>query len=491
MIKEFDFDNVPNPYKELDSSKLCEQLARLQRLVKNMDIPVLIIVDGWESAGQSHVIRDLIRELDPRSFKVSAFENPTDEEKVRPFLWRFWNRIPRKGNISIFDRSFYYKIMNQLEIDSAELERDIKDIGSIEKELFDDNTIIIKFFLHQKEKTQKKRIAELKNDKYRTFFVTNRDEEQNKNYKAYLNHFEKVLQLSDFPYSRWHIIYTGDLESASKKVLGTAIDLIQEGVDLIASKQKNRTNYIRTYHLDQRPLDKVDLSLSVNEDSYKEEIKKLQEEAKNIAYKMYTKKIPCVLVFEGMDAAGKGGAIQRLTRMIDPILYEVVPISAPDKTELQYHYLWRFYKNIPRKGNITIFDRSWYGRVLVERIEGFADVSQWDRAYAEINQMEQHLHHFGTMVLKFFLCIDKEEQLRRFRDREAEADKLYKITQEDWRNREKWDSYLEAMNEMLVRTNTDYAPWVILSGQDKKYARIKVLQEFIKYAEKATGLMTS
>ncbi|HHX55006.1 MAG TPA: hypothetical protein GX705_01500, partial [Clostridiales bacterium] len=198
----------------------------------------------------------------------------------------------------------------------------------------------------------------------------------------------------------------------------------------------------------------------------------------------YIKGIPCVLAFEGMDAAGKGGAIERLTRYMDPRGYEVIPTSAPDETEISYNYLWRFYRDFPNKGRISIFDRSWYGRVMVERIEGFAEEAEWKRAYNEINQMEKHLNNFGTLVLKFFVCIDKDEQLERFKDREQEANKLYKITDEDWRNRDKWDEYIIAMNEMLVRTNTEYAPWIIVEGNDKQHARLKVLEKFIEYGRK-------
>lgn len=485
MLLEYDLDSFSNIYKDLDSSALGVQLARLQRKVKNLDIPVLVIIDGWESSGKGHVIKELIRELDPRSFKVSDFENSTDEEKARPFLWRFWNRIPRKGSIAIFDRSFYYKIMDRPKMDRSELQKDIMDICSIEKMLYNSNMIIIKFFLHEKEKTQKRRIEELINDRFRSFFVTNRDKEQNADYKTYLKHFDMIMKLSDFPYSPWIIVNTEDKGEAVKYVLGTAIDKIQAGIDRIMASKRNSVDFTSSYMTATRPLSAVDLGITLEEAAYKEKLKRLQEEAKNIAYELYEKRISCVLVFEGMDAAGKGGAIQRLTRLIDPRLYEVVPVSAPDETEKQYHYLWRFIRNLPKSGNMAVFDRSWYGRVLVERVEGFAAPYEWEQAYEEINDMERHMHNFGTLVLKFFLCIDKAEQLKRFKDREAEADKLYKITEEDWRNREKWDSYLEAMNEMLVRTNTEYAPWIILSGQDKKYARIRVLEEFVRHGKQA------
>lgn len=483
MIKKFDFDKFKSPYGKAKRSELGERLAKLQRLVKSKKVPVLIIIDGWESSGKGYVLNDLIKELDPRSYKVSVFEKPKDEEKERSFLWRFWNRIPKKGDIAIFDRSFYYKVMSQLNIDPDELKRDIKDISSIEKQLIDDGTIIIKYFLHIKEKTQKDRIHELREHKYSEFMVTHRDIEQNEYYEDFCNHFDNILKLSSFKYSRWNIISGENLKAASKAILGTTIDLIQDGLERLEVKGDNCCDYIRKYEAKARPLNNVDLSLTIKQDYYESKLKKLQKEAQKVVYKLYTKGIPGIIVFEGMDASGKGGAIQRLTEYMDPRGYYVIPTSAPDETERQYHYLWRFYRDFPAKGNIAIFDRSWYGRVLVERIEGFADVCEWDRAYEEINHMEKHLHNFGTFIIKFLIYIDNDEQLRRFKDRENESDKAYKITSEDWRNREKWDSYIEAMNEMLVRTDTEYAPWIVVEGQDKKYARIKVLQEFIKQAK--------
>lgn len=484
MIKDYRFDDFKNPYEGFKRSELGNRLARLQRLVKELDIPVLIIVDGWESSGKGYVIKDLIRELDPRTSKVKLFEHPTDEERARPFLWRFWRKIPKKGDIAIFDRSFYFGVMNDIKIKKEQLERDIKDISSIEKQLFDDNMIIIKFFLHQKEKTQEERIKILSKDENRSFFITEADLNQNKDYVDYLNHFDNILQMSNFDYSPWHIIPTEDLKSASKYALGIAIDLIQKGIDIYHSRKTQGGGNKRNFISQDKVIENLDMTQYIEEEIYDKQLERLQEEAQEIAYRLYTKRIPCVIAFEGMDAAGKGGAIQRLTRLIDPRGLQVIPVSAPDETEKRYHYLWRFYRDFPSRGNITIFDRSWYGRVLVERIQGFATTYEWDRAYEEINQMERHLYNFGTLVLKFFICIDKDEQLIRFQDREREADKLYKITAEDWRNRDKWDQYILAMDEMLLRTNTDYAPWIIVEGNDKKYARLKVLKSFTEYGRR-------
>lgn len=483
MLKNYDFDNFDNPYEKFKRTDLGDTLAKHERLISYFKIPVVIIIDGWESSGKGYVLNDLIRELDPRLHKVVVFENPTDEEKERPFLWRFWKSIPKKGHMTIFDRSFYSEIKNSLNMDDKNLKKNISDIAAIEKQLYDDDTIIVKFFLHQKESTQQKRIDDLKMDRYRSFLVTEEDEQQYSNYKEYLAHFDKILKLTDFSYSPWHIVSTENLKSASKCILGTTIESLQLGIDRYIGGLSGGTQYIRDYRSKEKPLERVDLSLKIDEKIYCEQLASLQKEASDLSYELYIKKIPTIIVFEGMDAGGKGGAIQRLTRLIDPRSYEVIPVSAPDETEKQYHYLWRFFKSIPRKGRMAIFDRSWYGRVLVERVESFADTDEWGRAYDEINNMEKHISNYGTLLIKFFIYIDKDEQLSRFKARENEADKLYKITTEDWRNREKWNEYYEAINEMLVRTDSDYSPWIIVEGTDKKYARIKVLKEFIRHAK--------
>ena len=223
-------------------------------------------------------------------------------------------------------------------------------------------------------------------------------------------------------------------------------------------------------------LNQVDLSLKISSEEYKERLKKVQKRLQDLQNQLYEKRIPVVIAFEGWDAAGKGGAIKRLTEPLDPRGYQVNPTSAPNDVEKEHHYLWRFWNTIPKGGHIAIYDRTWYGRVMVERIEGFCTVEEWSRAYAEINEMEEHLYDEGTIVLKFWLHIDKEEQEKRFKERMNNPEKQWKITDEDWRNREKWEQYEEAVNEMIVQTSTTYAPWIVVEANDKYFARIKVLE---------------
>ena len=233
-----------------------------------------------------------------------------------------------------------------------------------------------------------------------------------------------------------------------------------------------------------KKLEDLDLTLKLEKQEYKKRLKKMQFEMLNIQQFLYQNKIGLIIVFEGMDAAGKGGAIKRLTRPLDPRGFVVHPISAPQPHEKRYHYMHRFWRKLPQYGQIAIFDRSWYGRVLVERIEGFAKKQEWSRAYKEINEFERLLTDDDYIIIKFWIHIDKDEQLVRFKERETNPFKMWKLTEEDWRNRKKFDEYVEAANEMFAKTDTENAPWVLIPGNNKLYARIKVLEETIKHVEK-------
>lgn len=223
-------------------------------------------------------------------------------------------------------------------------------------------------------------------------------------------------------------------------------------------------------------LENVNLKLRLARKDYDVELERLQNELHLLAYQVYAQKRPMVIVFEGWDAAGKGGAIKRLTAKMDPRGYVVWPIAAPSGDDKTRHYLYRFWRRLPEQGQIAIFDRSWYGRVLVERVEGFCTEAAWKRAYSEINQFERQLRDFGTIILKFWLHLSQEEQLRRFKEREKTDYKSWKITDEDWRNRGKWEDYERAVEDMLLKTSTHAAPWTVVEANDKWHARVKVLK---------------
>lgn len=475
MLKNFDFNKFQSGYSESKFKSLGRELAQYQRLCHSEGIPVIIMLDGWESSGRGYIMNKLVRELDPKQYKVSVFKNFNKTSNYN-YTHNFWKRLPAKGDVQIFDCSMYHDLFNDLQSDEKLDKLRVNQVMNLEKTLYDDDTIIIKFFLHQTKKRQGQAIEEYQADKHRTFLVSQEDIQQNKNYEKYLDHFDSLINQTDFSFAPWHIISTQDRKIAAKDVMGKTIEQIRINLERIRQKREfEKTWKASSYHIINDVRD-FDLSKKIDPKVYKKELKKLQDEAGKLAYDLHTLNVPVVMAFEGMDAAGKGGSISRLIKNIDARSYRINPTSAPSDLEKDHHYLWRFYNNFPRSGYIAIFDRSWYGRVLVERVEAFANDAQWSRAYREINNMERELVDSGSIVLKFFLLISKEEQMRRFEDREK--DKPHKITEEDWRNREKWDDYVLAINEMIYNTDTSYAPWTIVSSEDKYYARIRVLKEF-------------
>lgn len=312
--------------------------------------------------------------------------------------------------------------------------------------------------------------------------VSKKDINQNKKYDEYLKHFDDVLKKTNSEIAPWQIVPSANRKLASKHVMGTSIEIIEDGIKRIKERREEDKTYRHQPTKIEKSIEDFDLSSSLNDEDYRMVIDDLKDRAGVLAFALAKANVPTVMVFEGMDAAGKGGAIRRLIDQMDARLYDINPTSAPSDLEKEHHYLWRFYNNFPRDGHIAIFDRSWYGRVMVERVEGFATEAEWSRAYAEIRNMEEELLDDGMLLMKFFLLISKDEQERRFKARQI--NKPYKITDEDWRNREKWDVYVEAIDEMIAQTSTETVPWIIVSSEDKRYARVQVLETFIREAEK-------
>lgn len=467
-----------------------EKLGLLQRECKDAGIPVILVFEGMGAAGKGVQINRLIQALDPRGFDVYACDRPTEDEQMRPFLWRYWTKTPAKGRIAVFDRSWYRSV----QVDRFDgLTREDKlgdayqDILSFEKQLCDDGTVIMKFFLYIDKDEQKKRFKKLEGSKETSWRVTEEDWNRNKDFDRYLKMNEEMLEKTDTDYAPWVIIEAVDKDYAALKIVSTVMDRLEYELEhrrpedeKTAQRQESKTRE----RFKNGVLSGIDLSKSLTEEEYKTRLKKLQKRLAELHSELYRLRIPVVIGFEGWDAGGKGGAIKRLTSNLDPRGYRVNPTAAPNDIEKVHHYLWRFWNSVPKAGHIAIFDRTWYGRVMVERIEGFCSEAEWRRAYQEINEMESHMANAGAVVLKFWLHIDKDEQERRFRERQANPAKQWKITDEDWRNREKWDQYEEAVNEMLIRTSTTYAPWIVVEGNDKRYARVKVLQIVVDALEK-------
>lgn len=467
-----------------------EKLGLLQRECKDAGIPVILVFEGMGAAGKGVQINRLIQALDPRGFDVYACDRPTEDEQMRPFLWRYWTKTPAKGRIAVFDRSWYRSVQVD-RFDGLTREDRLgdayQDILSFEKQLCDDGTVIMKFFLYIDKDEQKKRFKKLEGSKETSWRVTEEDWNRNKDFDRYLKMNEEMLEKTDTDYAPWVIIEAVDKDYAALKIVSTVMDRLEyelehrrpeDGKQALRQESKTRERFKNGV------LSGIDLSKSLTEEEYKTRLKKLQKRLAELHSELYRLRIPVVIGFEGWDAGGKGGAIKRLTSNLDPRGYRVNPTAAPNDIEKVHHYLWRFWNSVPKAGHIAIFDRTWYGRVMVERIEGFCSEAEWRRAYQEINEMESHMANAGAVVLKFWLHIDKDEQERRFRERQANPAKQWKITDEDWRNREKWDQYEEAVNEMLIRTSTTYAPWIVVEGNDKRYARVKVLQTVVDALEK-------
>jgi len=364
-----------------------------------------------------------------------------------------------------------------------------QEINQTEEMLTNDGVLIVKFWLHISKKQQKKRLKKAETDPYFRYEVMQRDWEKHKLYDDYLIAVEEMLERTSSHVAPWVIVESGDKRYCRMKIFQVLSESI---VNAINRKKKNKSakklvdaaggnGGLSVPVLEEMPtiLDKVDLSLTMDEETYDEEKRKLQVKLREMQYEAMTRGIPLIVIYEGWDAAGKGGSIRRLTATLDPRYYDVIPVSKPTPEEHVRHYLWRFWQSIPPAGKMTIFDRSWYGRVLVERVEGFATEEEWRRAYQEINEFELQLYNSGMGIVKFWIHISPEEQLNRFESRQNDPHKSWKLTDEDWRNREKWDQYREAVDEMIKRTSTTYAPWRIIEGDSKQYARVRAMREVI------------
>ncbi|GAB96331.1 polyphosphate:AMP phosphotransferase [Kineosphaera limosa] len=465
-------------YADVKRGDLKDRLERLQRQAADAGMPVLVQIDGWECSGKGYVMTHLLRRLDARGFSVHVFDHLTDEDREYVPSQRYWQAIPAEGDITVFDRSVYTGLMNRLDLDEADDEARIEALAATEKALTDDGMVVVKFFLHITRKQQSKRIEEYASDA-REVLISPHDRWQNRRYKKLAVRIEDVLERTNFAFAPWHVVDAGHRKQASIEVLGIVCDAIESALTTRESVAQAPVD--RSYGTPPDILGEVPLDLALTDEEYDEQLGPLQEEAGALAYRLAQADIPTLMVFEGMDAAGKGGAIRRLIKGFDPRLFRINPTAAPEGKDKKHHYLWRFYNNLPARGRIAIFDRSWYGRVMVERIEEFATQAEWDRAFGEINAMEKEFTDDGMLLLKFFLYIDPDEQLARF-DARAQ-DKPWKLTDEDWRNREKWDQYVNAMNEMIARTSPPNAPWTVVAGNDKQHARIDVLKTFIERAQ--------
>ncbi|MDH4559205.1 polyphosphate:AMP phosphotransferase [Pseudomonas sp. BN417] len=470
--------------------ELREALLEAQfELKQKARFPVLVLINGIEGAGKGETVKLLNEWMDPRLINVESFLRPSDEELARPSQWRFWRRLPPKGKIGIFFGNWYSQMLHarvEGDIKDAKLEQAISAVEGLERMLCDEGALLFKFWFHLSKKQLKERLKTLEKDPRRSWQLNPLDWKQSEVYDRFVYYGERVLRRTSRDYAPWYVIEGADERYRSLTVGRILLEGLQAALKVEDRPRLQPHAAPLVSSLDNRGLlDSLDLSLKLDKDEYKEQLATEQARLNGLMRDKRMRGHALMVVFEGNDAAGKGGAIRRVTGALDPRQYHIVPIAAPTEEERAQPYLWRFWRHVPGRGRFTIFDRSWYGRVLVERVEGFCSQADWLRAYSEINDFEEQLHDHGIVVVKFWLSIDKETQMQRFKERESIAFKRYKITDEDWRNRDKWDLYVDAVGDMVDRTSTAIAPWTLVEANDKRYARVKVLRTINEALEKA------
>ena len=461
------------------------ELLGAQYALKDTQASVMIIISGVEGAGKSEVVNRLNEWLDTRWIRNYAFWDESDEERLRPHQWRFWRTMPPRGAMSIMFGSWYTRPIIKHAFgqwDDAGLDASMSRIEQLERMLTDDGHIIIKLWFHLSKDVQQKRVK--KKEKYR---ISKQVKDFSKQYDDFAVTSARAIRLTDTGNAPWHLIDAEDDRYRDLKTGKIILQTLQYHLNKTDtdSGKKQREAKLDAPLSGKTVFDTVDVDKQFSKEEYQKKLKKYQNRLYDLAWKAYNAKRSLVAVFEGWDAAGKGGAIRRVTSALDARLYSVISVAAPTDEEQARHYLWRFWRHLPRDGYFTLYDRSWYGRVLVERVEGFASVDEWMRSYQEINDFEEHLYRHGIVLEKFWVHITNDEQLRRFKEREVTPWKQYKITDEDWRNREKWHDYELAVTDMVMHTSTNYAPWTLVPGNDKKVARITILKRLCQSLEKA------
>jgi polyphosphate:AMP phosphotransferase len=469
---------------------LREALLRAQYdLIQQAKFPVVILVGGVDGAGKSETVNLLNEWMDPRYIQTHGMGPPNLEEKQRPYMWRFWRVLPPKGRIGILFGSWYSQPILDRVLNGSKgvvLDQHMEQIARFEKMLADEGALILKFWMHLSKGQQLKRLKALEKDPATRWRVTEEDWRRFKVYDKFRKTSERALRRTSTAEAPWQVVEGNDHRYRSLTVGKSLLRALEAAL---------KDGMVRRGHapplvpaIDQLHLLKtLDLSLALPKKSYERQLEKYQGRLNILTREPGFQNISVMTVFEGNDAAGKGGAIRRVTGALDARRYQIIPIAAPTEEERAQPYLWRFWRHVPAHGRFVIFDRSWYGRVLVERVEGFCSEYDWMRAYAEIVDFEDQLAHNRAVIVKFWLSISKEEQLKRFQEREKIAFKQFKLTEEDWRNREKWEPYEMAVCDMVERTSTRHAPWTLVEANDKYYARIKVLKTLCDSIEQALG----
>lgn len=510
-------------YKPLYDS-LMRRLVVLQQEARQKGIGLVVLFEGWEGAGKGSRISDLLYNLDARSTKVHVtpkldeLYGYTDNAKARendvapvrgadetyPFMREFWKSLGPRGNMTIYDRGWYFSAMQRLvyrdrnfltrnqkkaaDLSAARSSQELaryylEAIGDFERQLVSDGYLVIKFFIHISQKEQARRLKDLLEDKQLCWHTSKADLTRNREYPKIYKVFDRLLGETDYDYAPWVLLNGEDKRSTNLSIVQTIVDALEDACahrcDSVTASASSSPIVLtsRFDSVDNPPvIDKIDHTLVLSEDEYRSALDSEQKKLKRLQFDLVCRKIPLMIAYEGWDAAGKGGNIKRVAQALDARNYRVVPSPAPTPDELAHPFLWRYWTRLPRAGDVAIYDRTWYGRVLVERVEGLAQPDEWARAYDEINEFERELIAWGAILFKFWVNVSPEEQLRRFKERAADPEKQWKITDDDWRNREKYPLYKEAADDMFRLTSTPRAPWTIIESDNKYYARVKALR---------------
>ncbi|WP_263770593.1 polyphosphate:AMP phosphotransferase [Propionivibrio soli] len=455
-------------------------------LRESAKFPVIILISGVDGAGKSETINVLYEWMDPRYLSTLAFSLPTDEERERPYMWRYWRALPAKGRMGIFAGSWYsIPIAERIEgaLSKGDLDQRMDQINRFEAMLVNEGALVLKFWFHLSKEGQRQRLKALEKDPRTAWRVTKESWARLKTHGKLQEAAGHVLRMTNTPWAPWIVVEGTDDRYRSLTVGKVILDALQKRL----ADQRDQ-NYPVAPPLPPKidsldVLTSLDLSQRLDKKVYETQLAKWQGKLAELVRNLGPHKRSLILAFEGSDAAGKGGSIRRVTAAIDARQCQIIPIAAPTEEERAQPYLWRFWRHIPRVGRVAIFDRSWYGRVLVERVEGYCSEADWLRAYAEINDFEHELHEDGAIIIKFWLQISDAEQLKRFKEREKIDFKRFKITDEDWRNREKSALYHAAVCDMVDRTSTSTVPWTLVEANDKCFARVKILRTICERLE--------
>ena len=486
---------------------LRQQLLMAQMELRKARFPVILLFGGVDGAGKGDLANLLNSWLDARRIWTRAYGLPTDDERERPPYWKFWRDLPPNGHIGIFLSAWYSKPLLQRvhgEIGDSQFEEELSRIAEFERTLAVDGAVILKFWMHLGKEAQRMRFETLESDPLQAWRVTKRDWKHWEMYDQFISAAERLIMKTSTGEAPWTIVEGTDPGFRTLEAGAHILQGIRRGLAAESGRHKARkaakhnpgdeeasgddeSGSIMASIRTPTVLSTLDMEKKLPKDEYEVRLDEAQAHLNLLHRRARDRKVSTIIVLEGWDAAGKGGAIRRLVTALDARDYEVIQIAAPTDEEKAHHYLWRFWRHLPRAGKVTIFDRSWYGRVMVERIEGFATEEEWRRAYAEINEFEDGLVSHGMVLVKFWIHITQEKQEERFLARAETPYKAWKLTDEDWRNREHWEAYENVVNDFVERTSTRTAPWILVEGNDKRYARVRVIEEVCSALERVLG----